>query len=288
LQLTGTLFGLASALAWSFANLAIQAAARRLGPYAALFGAQLVGGAIALGAAVALEPAPMPPAPADLGYLALAAAAACLAYAGLFEALERGAAAVVAPIVSAWAAVTVGIEVLLLDRALSPIAMTGVLLVCAGNVVLARFGTRSAAGRTATPGRALVAAAISAVGFGVMVPATQRAAAWSGPIGAVPLVWGLQWVFGFALARRAGMRLSALRTNGALRLVALPGALEAIGFLALTLGMQRAPISTVAPASSLSTGLTVIWGIVLLGERLAPPAILGALIASAGVVLVNL
>lgn len=67
-----------------------------------------------------------------------------------------------------------------------------------------------------------------------------------------------------------------------------PGLLEVGGFIAVTIGVQVAPLAVVAPSSSLSTALTVLWSFLLLGERLPRRGRLAALAASVGVVLVNL
>ena len=285
--LAGTLFGLASALAWSFANLAIQKATRRFGPFPTLFTAQAIGGALAVAVGLTVDGAPARPTLEVLAILAVAGVAAACAYSGLFESLERGAAGVVAPIISAWAAATVLIEVFVFDRALTGLSMLGIGCVVIGNAVLAHYesGGKHA---TATPRAAIVWALISALGFGVMVPATRRLEPWCGSILVVPAVWAAQWILVYPFARRRAGRTLFPASLSALYLAALPGVLEVIGFLALTIGMTQAPITILAPTSSLSTGLTVLFSLLILRERLRGPALFGAALASSGVLLLNL
>lgn len=290
-SLAGTAFGLTSAFAWSLANVAIQKSTRRFGPLGALFGAQIAGGLVALLAGLIVHGIPGAPHGSALGAIVIAGIAAAIAYGGLFTALEGGAAAVCAPIISAWSIVSVAIDVCRRGDLPGPVAAAGIIAVVFGNALLARFGTHGeGAGQAAAPRKAVIAAFASAIGFGLMVPATAEVGAWCGPIHAVPLVWCAQWLIGLPAAQILKMRLfrAAPRTPNDLLIVAAPGAFEAIGFLALTIGMTTAPIRILAPASSLSTAFTVFLGVFWLKERLARPALFGAVLAAGGVVLVNL
>lgn len=299
ITLIGTMFGLASAIAWSMANLAILKSTRRFGPYGGLLGAQVFGGTVVLLIALAVEGLPSAPSRSSAIALAIAALAACLAYGGLFQALKRGAASVMAPIISAWSTISVAVEVFFFDRSLGGYQATGIALVAAGNVLLARYGTHDDTSQanpgstptTKTPRSAIVAAVVSATGFGIMVPATERTALWSGPVTAVPIIWAGQWILLFAWLRlfsKAPIFAARPRNGTDYRTLAYPGIYEAIGFLALTIGLARAPATIVAPASSLSTAFTVALSVLLLGERLKPLAYFGAGAASLGVVFVNL
>jgi drug/metabolite transporter (DMT)-like permease len=55
----------------------------------------------------------------------------------------------------------------------------------------------------------------------------------------------------------------------------------------LSLALGLAPIAVVSPLASLATGLSVLYGVVVLRERVSPLALLGAAAASAGVFLVS-
>ncbi len=61
-----------------------------------------------------------------------------------------------------------------------------------------------------------------------------------------------------------------------------------MGFVALSLGLGLAPIGVVSPVASLSTGLSVLWGVVFLREQLHRRALAGAILASVGVIAVGL
>ena len=73
----GSLLGLGSALSWACANVAIKSASQRFGSWGALVWLQVIGGAIALVAALIVEGAPGPV--ADVApHLVIGGAAACV------------------------------------------------------------------------------------------------------------------------------------------------------------------------------------------------------------------
>jgi drug/metabolite transporter (DMT)-like permease len=281
--LSGSFLALMSATLWAGANVVIKSLSRRLGPWAALLWAQILGLAMALPCAIVFEGAPRLPPASSWVALAAAVVASCLGYAGLFQALGSGQVAVVTPIMSSWSALSVAIGVVLRDEPLRWTGAVGVLMVIAGNWLLTHQRDRAAGG---TPRAALVWALVAMLGFGVMVPAVDAVGEAVGRLWAVPTVWSLQLALTLPLLAR--YRLLARPRRREWRWALLAGALEVGGFVALSFALSLAPLTVVSPLSSLTAALSVTYGFVVLRERLPHGALLGALAASVGVVLVNI
>ncbi len=289
----GTAWGLGSAISWACANASIQVASRRVGTWSALVWAQLFGGALAAGAALWQEPTPtyavlVAAAPFVVG----AGVAGAVAYGGLFEALRRGQVAIVSPIISAWSVVSVVIAALA-GQPPSAVVALGVAMVVCGNVVVARSAAPPAEGtgeeETPPPGKgsAVVWAVAAACGFGVMVPLLARAGEHIGRLWAVPWVWAVELLVLAPVLLR--LRLLAWPEDAAdVFALGRAAVFEVGGFIALSLGLGVAAVSVVSPVSSLSTMGSVLIGVLLLRERVARAALGGAVLASAGVVVVNL
>ena len=120
-----------------------------------------------------------------------------------------------------------------------------------------------------------------------MVPLIDRVGESVGRLWAVALVWGAE--LALLLPVVVGLRKLIL-PRGRADLLALGGAgvFEVGGFICLSLGLGAATVTIVSPAASLSTLGSVALGVLLLRERVARPALVGALVASVGVVVINL
>lgn len=247
--------------------------------------AQMAGGIVAVAVAALVEGAPSMAAlevawPVVLG----AGLSAAIAYGGLFMSLGTGQVAIVSPIISAWC---VGSVLIMAARGEPPALLSGVgvVMVVVGNVVVAR--SVRGGDEKATPRSALLWAVLGACGFAVMVPLLDAAGARVGRLWTVPLVWAVELLVLVPLL----MRLRLLRVPGERADVLAIGraaAFEVGGFICISLGLGNAAVSVVSPVSSLSTMGSVALGVWLLQERVARPALLGAVLASAGVVVVNL
>ena len=66
------------------------------------------------------------------------------------------------------------------------------------------------------------------------------------------------------------------------------GFFETAGFVLLTAAGLVAPLSVVAPVASLAAAFTVVYAFIFLGERPGRLALLGAALASVGVVVLAL
>lgn len=284
----GTAWGLGSAISWACANASIQVASRRVGSWSALVWAQIIGGALAMVVAVLIEGLPSAASlMAGLGFVVGAGVAASVAYGGLFESLRRGQVAIVSPIISAW---SVGSVVIVAVRGEPPTAVVaaGVAMVVTGNVLVARATLPSAdASGGATPRSAILWAGLAACGFAVMVPLLDLAGDTVGRLWAVPLVWVVELMVLVPLLWRLKLLTAPKRASDAW-VLSRAAVFEVGGFICISLGLGAAPVSIVSPVSSLSTMGSVALGVLLLRERVARSALVGACLASAGVVVVNL
>lgn len=293
----GVLWGLVCALAWSAANYNIKPAAASHGDLGALFQAQIAGGLAIIPAALWLEGVPsFSLEPRGQLALGIAGLSAVIAYVGLFAALRRGRLALVAPLISGWTVLSVLIGVLWMGESMGASQWVGVGLVILGNALLARVGGEGDPGEARSGLGGVGWALLSALGFGVMVPAVDVLGADLGRLWAVPAVWSLELVLGvslWALLGLAGLNLKvfgrqslATDLKGAVQ-VGRVGVLEVLGFVGMSVGVGAAPVAIVAPVASLSTGFSVLWGTWLRGERLTRLALIGAITASVGVVMAS-
>lgn len=307
-------FGLALALLtsvfWALGNVYIQRTGRLIGEGSALLWAMVVGAVLAGTASAIFEGevglGPRLLARLDRGacaWLALAVIAGLVAYVALFWSLARAPLSIAIPFVSSWSLVAAVFSIGLLGESLRGGEVLGGALVLTGVVLVGRSAGRPA-GRpereqalaTQPPGHAghgassrpsgrgpLVAAAVSGLAFGVMVPAMGQVAEVAGAFGTTALVYAGAVLLGWPLARLAGLAVSP-PPRGTLGLVLLTGAFETAGFVTLTLARRHAAMTVVGPLASLAATLTVLYGWLVLRERPGRLAGVGAALACAGVV----
>lgn len=286
---TGLLLGLGAALAWTGANLTIRPAAERMGSFGSLLLAQATGVIPIIGLAYLTEGSPGSLSGTDSWLLlGVAGLASCLAFGGLFNAFRLGSVSVVGPLISGWSVISVGVGFVFMGQTPSTWAIAGVVCVGLGNGVLARFSMEDGTSRKGVSSIAILAALISALGFGIMIPAMNVVAKETGQLWAIPAVWGVQWLIGIPILLVLGQMGTAPKNAGDWKAALVPGLFEAAGFASLAVGLGLAPLAVVAPTSSLSTGFTVLAGFFLLGERLPKAAAIGAGVVAIGVVLVGI
>ena len=281
----GSLLALASAVLWAAANVSIQGSARRFGSFGALLWTQLLGGTAVACAALVVEGMPGSLSAKGAAALLVAGVAAVVAYSGLFEALRRGQVAVVSPVISAWTIISVLIAALVFDEQVGGFVAAGVALVVLGNGALARSTAADRGGET--PGAAMIAAVVSALGFGVMVPAFTILGAEVGRLWTIPAVWSVELLIGVPILLRFGLIDRRPRSAHDWLVASRVAVFEAGGFVAISLALGLAPIAVVSPLSSLSTAGSVALGLLVLRERVGPGALFGAALASVGVILVH-
>lgn len=303
----GILMGLLASASWACANVFIQRASRALGPFRALVWALSSGGLALLPVGLALDHRTVSLGTGTLtGWLVVAALAAVLAYTSMFFAVERGRLSVVVPVMSSWSVIAAAISLGVLGQTLRRGQLAGAAAVVAGVLVIARFAQQGAAGdkAPASPAggiatssgpsqgsehqpSALGMSALTALGFGVLIPAIDRLAPALGRLGAVSavlLVDLLLWLPLSALVR-LDVRPPSRRHWP---LVLAAGAFETIGFVWISVGIAHAPVAVVSPFAGLSSAFTVLYAWVALGERPPRAVLAGAVLVCAGVVVLAL
>jgi len=285
----GILTGLAASACWAAANVFVQRSGRALGSMRAVAWTLISGGLALAPIAWALDgPTAILDGP-TIAWAVVGGLAGVLAYGCLFYATERGRLSIVIPVTSAWSVVAAAISIGILGETVRRKHLLGAALVVAGVVVVSRFSVSAVNDQAGDDRqkrgarRTLLAAAGAAVGFGIMIPAIERIGPVTGRLGAIPIVFLLSLVFGLPLAikTQAGLRPP---TRAAWPSVAAAGLFEMLGFVAISLGVSRAPIAVVSPLAGLASAFTVLYAWVVLRERPARPVLLGAALACAGVV----
>lgn len=290
-MLPGILFALLTSVSWALANVFIQRSGNVMGAPRSLLYALIVGALASLGAAFFLDHPTEPLAPSHFAWLGVAGVFGLLGYAGMFLAFEKADLTVSVPVVSSWSMVAAAFSVFVLGERPDAHHYVGVALVCAGVLTVAIASTRSAANQTAEGRRtgifAVVSAAAGAVGFGIMIPTFGFVSPALGAFGASAAVYASCVVLGIPLALLTRQSL-ALPPRGSWNLVVITGLAETVGFVAIALGRRYAPITVVAPVSSLAATITVIYAWAVLRQRQSVSSLAGGVLVCVGVVVLAL
>ena len=105
-----------------------------------------------------------------------------------------------------------------------------------------------------------------------------------GVLWAMPCIWGTELI----LLLPFGLFPSWPKNNHEWWVAGRVSIFESIGFLSVTYGTFFAPVSLIAPVSSLSVLFTIGLGLFLLKERLSKDVLFGILVACAGIFFINL
>lgn len=296
--LGGIVLGLGASACWAVANVTVARSGRKVGAVRALLWAQLVGIAVLAEVSMAVDYRPVPLGAAHLAWIAIAGVAGLLGYGCLFYALQHGRLSIAVPIMSSWAVISAGISVAFFGERLRAGQLVGAALVVAGAVLVSRHAGSGSTDSSGTPSvapqpagtprpRWLLASVGTAIGFGVLIPAMERMAPATGRLGSVCVVYAADIVLGLPLALlfRMSLRPPPLDAWG---IVALAGIFETAGFVCISLGAMVAPLAIISPLSSLASAMTVLYAWLVLRERPAPVAAVGAALAAAGVIVLAL
>jgi drug/metabolite transporter (DMT)-like permease len=277
------IFGLAAALGWGCSDLLAAIGSRRMGSRATVMVAQIVG-LLCFGLLWVLTTPEWRLPARDVAILLGSGCFAGIAYFTAYRGLELGPVALVSPIASAFAAVTVLLAVVLLGESLGPILLSGVVLTIVG-VVLASTDLRRFEVEAKRHRRGLPYAFAAMVGFGVAAFVSGSLAkdyGWLPPI-ALSRVGSLILVTAVTLAMRGrepeGMRRMSPRNFG---IAAAAGVTDIIGVVAYSRGSELGLISIVAAVSATFTLIPVAGGILLFSERPAPNQLIGLVLVIGG------
>jgi drug/metabolite transporter (DMT)-like permease len=283
------IFGLAAALGWGCSDLLAAITARRIGSRETAAVAQSVG-LLGLGA---LWPLTSQGWGLPAGGFVVLFATGCfagIAYFALYRGLEIGPVALVSPIASAFASVTVVLAVVVLGESLRGARLAGVVLTLAG-VLLASTDLRRFEVEARRHARGLPYALAAMAGFGVAAFVTGAMAkdyGWLPPI-TISRAGSLAFIaVALLLAGRRGRapRMRQLGPAGA-ALAAAVGLTDILGIAAFARGSELGFVSIVVAASATFTLIPVAGGVVLFGERPAPNQIVGVVVVIAGLAMLG-
>jgi drug/metabolite transporter (DMT)-like permease len=285
----GILLALVTSVAWALGNVFTQRLGKVLGPPRAMLWSMATGGVLAAPCALLFDTRSSAFNGSVALWIAVSAVSGVVAYIALFFAFARENLTIAVPVVSSWPLVSGAVAIVVFGEALSGRRILGAVSIFAGVAVVSLARRAPRIGSTelsiASSSRwALPAALVSAVAFGVMVPGMGQISSATGAFGATCVVYAL----GIALALGLGgpMRVNLRPPPRAVwRLVVATGAVETIGFAAVVTARRFAPMTLVAPMASLSSTMTVLYAWTVLKERPTRLAIVGALLAGCGVVL---
>jgi drug/metabolite transporter (DMT)-like permease len=277
------IFGLAAALGWGCSDLLAAIGSRRMGSRATVMVAQIVG--LLCSGLLWLVTTPGWGLPVrDVAILLGSGCFAGIAYFTAYRGLELGPVALVSPIASAFAAVTVLLAVVVLDESLGPILLSGVVLTIVG-VVLASTDLRRFEVEAKRHRRGLPYAFAAMVGFGVAAFVSGSLAkdyGWLPPV-ALSRVGSVILITAVTLAMRGrereGLRRISPRNLG---IAAAAGVTDIIGVVAYSRGSELGLISIVAAVSATFTLIPVAGGILLFSERPAPNQLVGLVLVIGG------
>ena len=311
----GLVCGLTGALCYGLSDVGATVTSRRTSSLIAAAGMQVT----MLAAYVFVAMATGTSLPGDPAVFAQVAFFGCLvgfAFLLAYEAFRLGPLAVVGPVLSLIGGLTVVLAVVVLGEQLKPLQGVGVVTATGGLVLMAFISDSGLRGsRLVGPGVvfALVAIVIwSTITIGLTGPIRQ--------VGALPVMvesrvasTAILWsIMALAWARdRARRRSAALGTDdpaglpvdptrqstsrilprdraAIIGIIALMGVLDAVGFAAVAVGLERSAAWLVALTSSLGPSVTLIFGIVVLRERLRRTQWIGLVLVFASLVLISL
>ncbi|WP_028777478.1 EamA family transporter [Shimazuella kribbensis] len=283
----GFIMGILSAFSFGTADFLAGITSRRIGSYTTLFYMQLVG---AIGLSIYLFFS------GDwsifinhmdaVGLAMLFMGIDVIGILCLYQGLAKGNVSVVAPITSSFAAITVILAIIFGERP-SFITIAGIILSIAGVIFASlRFNT-AASTKTTNPSSGILWAILAALllgiaFFGLKYPTVEIGpfmTVWIGRLQAVILLPLLllipkrQWV------------IPQLKEAGLLLLV---GIFDVIAIISYNLGLMQADTTIVVTLTSLFAIVTIIWGVVVLAERMIWNEAVGIVSILIGLVLISL
>ena len=223
----------------------------------------------------------------DWGALAGIALMGFLFLLTFFKALQLGPVAIVSPVSSSYAVVTVLLAVIFLGERLSAGQSIGIAATMVG-VALASLSLRDFRAGSRLIGTGVHLALFSSIGFGALayaVGAISQDLGWFIPVYGLNLIT-VGILTPAALFRRElhWRHLTRVLLGG----IVLIGTLDAVSFFAFTRGSEVGIISIVVAASAAHAGVPVVGGLLILKERLTANQALGLALLVGGVLALSL
>ena len=282
----GIAYGLAAALCWGLADYCATVASRAIGSSRVVLGFHLIATAM-LAVAVLATGALDDLSAGDVLKLVWIGALGALSYLTFYKALEIGPISIVSPIVSAYAAVSVVLAVIVLGESLGPAQIAAVVVVMLG-VMLASADLRQIHAIERRQALGLVLALVTVVAIGGLVFGNAYYAielGWLVPI-FLTRAYTTLFLLGLSLRNRS-WRLPA-RSPKVVALLTIIAVVDTGGYVAFNIGAERADTSIVSAASAPYALIPILGGVLFLRERPAPVQWLGVAAVIGGVVLLGI
>ena len=292
----GLLLGVTAAVCWGLTDILAALGGRRLGSLPTLAGVQVTSLVVVFAAGLALE-GRIPITAAVAPQAALFGALLAVGYLAMFTALAIGPISVVSPAIAAYGGLTVILSVVFLGETVAPLQWLGAAMGTLG-VALTAFHL-DGPGRRPRPVSAGVAIAVVAVVLfavaSVGLAGPTRQAGWPDVLFVSRLA-----STGVVLAILVAVRVLRPRGSDALLehvpdgggrafgIVLAAGVLDMAGAIAFGIGLIVSMAWIVALASSFGPAVAVLVAVGMLGERLRPVQWLGLAAIAAGLILIAL
>lgn len=296
----GLLTGLGAALSWGTLDLLIALATRRVGSLRVTTWMQLIGAALVALVVVASGTA-VPTDPFVLIGGALVGLAGAGAYLSYFTGLRIGPIAVVSGVVAAYGGLTVVLAVLLREETLDPIQAAGALAATVGVILTGVSFDHGFRGRFASPGVifaviALVLFASMSIGSDIVIDRAPWLSVLLVSRTSNAILSVIVLVVASTVLRRQAAPLMATddssddhrATARVVGAVAVAAALDVIGLMSFSYGLEHAETWLVGLASSFGPAVTIVAAVALLGERLRPVQWVGLGAILVGMILIAL
>ncbi len=282
----GVAFGLAAAFLWGLADYNAALASRQTGAFRVVLGFHVVA-TIALAVIVVATGALDDFDPADLWKFAWVGVLGTLSYLTFYKALEIGPISILSPIISAYAAVSLILAVIILGESLTTGQLLAVVVVMLG-VLLASSELRQIHTLERRQVLGLVLAFVTVIAIGSFVFGNAYYAIEYGWLLPIFLSRGFTTVFLLAIMLRGGSWRFPDRSPRLIGLIVLLAAVDTGGYVMFNVGAERAETSIVSAASAPYAVIPIIGGVLFFRERPAPVQWLGVAAVIGGVVLLGL
>jgi drug/metabolite transporter (DMT)-like permease len=275
----GVVGGLLAALLWGASGVAAARSSRLIGAEAALAWVWVVGLLVTLPAAAAWG---LPDASSSARWAAIAAPAAVVSIYLMYAALRRGPVVLVMPLTAAQGGLAALMAVALGERLRLAAALGLIVMILGMYAVIRRPG--GAGGAAAHPSAALVLAALCAVISAVALYASARAGASLGPAWLL-LILRATGVLGLALPLCLAGRLRW--PGAATRFVVFSGVADTSAFACYVVAADHGGVAVPAVISSQFAAVSVVIGLLTMGERLTRAQLAGVVALLGAVALVT-
>ena len=274
----GLLFGIGAAIGFGLADIAATVSSRAAGVLRPLLVMQ-AGGALLLTPLLFVVPLTGHLEAAQILSFVGVGVMAMVAFLAFFRGLQEGPVAIVTPVVSAYAVIVVILAIVLLDERPSALQYGGIGLTFLG-VVLASADLRELSNIRISRGVGFAFVALAGFGYELYFVARETPElSWFLPTYLLRVCAAIPLLAICAARRTWPWQVRSFRLLGLMALVAV---FDAAGFTSYGLGVDRGFASVVATATSAYSVIPILFGLLVLRERLAPNQFAGIALVLAG------